>query len=230
MAKSNSANEQSVASLIIIPASISFAVTMLRLVGELQHWSPKWFSSETGGTVPSGMSWLIGITWLAIPFGAYFGFRLAAAGQGPENIRRAFTCVAAGAAILLGFTLRVFPLPDVGFPRSLIFVWLVMAVAAMIQLAGWPRLFKVLLAYGLASRIPVAIIMFLAMRRNWGTHYDYVNMPAKFQMPLVPRYLWLAFFPQLVFWVGFTIMMGSLSGVITAGLTRVYKVHKVLGV
>jgi hypothetical protein len=95
-----------------------------------------------------------------------------------------------------------------------------MVVAAIIQLPGWPGLFKALLAYGFASRIPVALIMLLAMSGNWGTHYDYVGMPPEFQMPLVPKYFWLAFFPQLVFWVGFTIVIGSLTGVITAGLTK----------
>jgi hypothetical protein len=230
MTKPKSANEPSVVSLIVVPALISFAITMLRLVGELQHWSPKWFSSETGGIAPSGMSWLIGITWLAIPFGAYFGYRLAASGIGPENIRKAFICVGTGVAILLAWVCRIVPLPDVGFPSVLVFVWLVMAVAAAIQLAGWPRLVKVLLAYGLASRIPVAIIMFFAMRGNWGTHYDYVRMPSEFQMPLAPKYFWLAFFPQLVFWIGFTIVIGSLSGVITGGIMRARRVQRVQGV
>jgi hypothetical protein len=230
MERAHPANEPSVASLIAIPALISLAVTALRLAGELQHWSPRWFSSETGGVAPSGMSWLIGITWLALPFGAYFGFRLAAAGQGPESLRRAFLCVGAAMVLLIAWILEVIPAPNVGFPRVLIFIWLVMVIAAIIQLAGWPRLFKVLLAYGLVSRIPVAIIMFLAMRGNWGTHYDYVGMGPQFQMSLLPRYLWLAFFPQLVFWVAYTIVMGSLAGVITSGVLRVLRVRRVQGV
>ena len=41
---------------------------------------------------------------------------------------------------------------------------------------------RTLLAYGLAARIPVAGIMFLAMMGRWGTHYDYVGMPPEFQM------------------------------------------------
>jgi hypothetical protein len=35
-------------------------------------------------------------------------------------------------------------------------------------------------------------------------------------MPLLPRFLLLAFIPQLVFWVGFTVLVGSLVGSITA--------------
>ena len=35
--------------LILVPAIISFAVTILRLVGELNNWSPSLFSREAGG-------------------------------------------------------------------------------------------------------------------------------------------------------------------------------------
>src|SRR5260370_28371421 len=37
---------------------------------------------------------------------------------------------------------------------------------------AWPMLFKALLAYGYLSRIPIAIVQYLAMRGRWGTHYD----------------------------------------------------------
>jgi hypothetical protein len=33
-------------------------------------------------------------------------------------------------------------------------------------------------------------------------------------------FFWLAFFPQLVFWVGFTILIGSLSGSIAAAFVH----------
>jgi hypothetical protein len=36
----------------------------------------------------------------------------------------------------------------------------------------WRNLFKTLVLYGLAARIPVIIIMGLAIYGNWGTHYD----------------------------------------------------------
>src|SRR5262249_36648034 len=111
MWKSNSANEPGLLRMIAVPALISLAVTLLRLTGELEHWSPKWFSSETGGIAPSGMSWLIGISWLAVPFGAYFGFRLVAAGRGPVSLLKAFICVAGGVAILVAWSLRVIPSP-----------------------------------------------------------------------------------------------------------------------
>lgn len=47
-----------------------------------------------------------------------------------------------------------------------------------------------------------------------------VLMPMQFQMSFWPKYLWLGFFPQLIFWVGFTILAGSLSGVLTVAFLR----------
>jgi hypothetical protein len=199
------------------PALIAFGVTLLRLVGERGHWSERWFSPATGGIVPQGMSWLFGITWLAIPFGAYFGLRLTRAGEGPLRPGRALAWSLVGLAVLLvaGRLAGRVPLP---FPPILIAIWLVMVAAAALAWIGWPALGRTLLAYGLASRLPVVAVMFLAMRANWGTHYDYVGMPPQFQMAFWPRFLWLALFPQLVFWVGFTILMGALAGSLAVAL------------
>jgi ABC-type Fe3+ transport system permease subunit len=36
----------------------------------------------------------------------------------------------------------------------------------------------------------------------------------------IPRYLWLAFFPQLVGWIGFTITLGAVAGVLAIFLIR----------
>ena len=206
--------------LVTVPALLSLAVTLLRLIGERQHWSERWFSTATGGIVPSGMSWLFGITWLALPFGAWFAWRLLRDGQGPPSGAHAFGHAALGLTLVVvilvfGLVRRV----PLGFPRILLVVWLVMAVAAALQFPTWPRLAKTLLVYGLLSRIPVVVIMFLALRGGWGTHYDYVGLSGPFVMPLVPRFLWLAFFPQLVFWVGFTVLAGSVAGSVVALLT-----------
>ena len=104
------------------------------------------------------------------------------------------------------------------FPHYLIFIWLLWVVAGVLQYFAWPELFKTLLLYAYAARIPVAIIMFFAMLGHWGTHYDYVGMV----IPLhgLPRYLWLAFFPQLVGWIGFTVTLGSVAGVLMIALKK----------
>jgi hypothetical protein len=63
--------------------------------------------------------------------------------------------------------------------------------------------------------------MFLAMLGEWGTHYDYVGAgPRLAHMAFWPRFFWLALFPQLVFWVGFTLVLGALAGALTAIVLR----------
>jgi hypothetical protein len=192
------------------PFAISVVVTLLRLAGELTHVSERWFQRSTGGILPSGVGWLLGISWLPVIFGPYFLRRLRETSvRAPA--RRVFLFAVVGAVFVLLSSRFVLPRLPLPFPRILLLVWTVMASGAALQAMGWLPLFRVLLAYGLASRCVVTLVMLLAMTSNWGTHYDYFGMPAEFQMPLVPRFLWLAFFPQLVFWVGDTVILGSLS-------------------
>ena len=87
--------------LVAVPAAISLAVTLLRLAGERAGLSEAWFSTATQGIVPSGMTWLIGITWLAAPFGGYFAWRLARDGQRPASAGRALAVSLAGAAFAM---------------------------------------------------------------------------------------------------------------------------------
>ena len=200
--------------LVAVPAAISLLVTLLRLAGERAGLSEAWFSTATQGIVPSGMTWLVGITWLAAPFGAYFGWRLARAGQGPGSKGRALAVSLAGAAIaVLGLLVWR---PPFSFPGFLFYVWSVMAIAAAVQFLAWPALARTTVVYGLLARIPVAIVMLLAMRGGWNTHYDYKGIDFAQTLPLWPRFVYLALVPQLVFWVGFTVVVGTLVGSLTA--------------
>jgi hypothetical protein len=197
--------------MIAGPVVISVAITALRLIGELLGWSGDWFSTATGGIAPSGWTWLVGITWLPVLFGPWFARALLRAGEEAPSGLKVLGLALAGAALALVGLRTPVPIVSQHFPHFLIVVWAIAAAAAALQVLGWPALFRVLLAYGLASRLVVVLVMLLAMWGNWGTHYDYVGMPAQFQMPLVPRVLWLAVFPQLVFWTAFTVLLGSLS-------------------
>lgn len=155
---------------------------------------------------------------MALTFGVYFALKLAKEGRGPTHLGKAVGFSLIGLMVFLAIRSFVLPKLTLELKPFLILIWLAMAVPAVIQLFGWPDLFKALIGYGLAARIPVVIIMFFAMRGDWGTHYDYVGMPEQFQMPLWPRFFWLAFFPQLIFWAGFTVLTGALTGSIAVAL------------
>ncbi|HJQ22586.1 MAG TPA: hypothetical protein VKA60_01635 [Blastocatellia bacterium] len=205
----------SIGKLILIPAVITLVVTLLRLVGELQHWSPKLFNPAPGG--PGA---LVGISWLPLIFGIYFAVKLIQAGDGPASAGRALLFVVIGAAVGIGGAIlwsRFSP----GFYGQLLVGCLMILVAGAIAYSGWPALGKVLVAYALAARIPVLILMYFAMRGNWGTHYDAVppEAPAELQQ-FGPKFLWLAVLPQLTLWIGFTLLSGGLTGSITALVKR----------
>jgi hypothetical protein len=207
----------SITSLITIPALITLGITILRLVGELEHWPKPWFSTAAGG---GGA--IIGISWLPIIFGPYFALKLAGAGDGPSSIGKAIGLALAGLVILVlggviaGVTASHHPnLTVVGF--------LVMLVAAFIPGIGWRSLGNTLLAYAFAARIPVLIVMFLAMRGNggqgWGTHYD--AAPPNFPFhSFAARFFYTGVVPQLALWIGWTVVVGSIFGIIAAAIAR----------
>jgi len=195
----------SIRRLIIVPAVITLAVTLLRLVGELQHWSPTFFSREAGGAGA-----LVGIVWLVPIFGIYFAIRLNRAGQGPASRGRAigFAVAALLAEVALVFAIFKLSLPIVA---NIVLVNLASAIPLWIAYRGWPELGKVEAIYGLAARIPVALLMFIAMAANWGTHYE-LGPPGFPEMSLVPKWFVIGLLPQLSLWVAFTVIVGSIFG------------------
>jgi hypothetical protein len=206
--------------LALPPALIALAVTLLRLAGELRGWSEEWFSRATSGLVPTGaVSWLVGITWLALPVGAWLAWRLVRSGAVTPPAGRAVLITVAAVLALYGGT-RLVPLLRLGFPGFLLAIWAVGVLAAVLAWQAWPALGRVLLAYGLLSRAVVAFVMFLAMHGHWGTHYDYADMPRVQELPFWTAYFAFAFVPQLVFWVAYTIVLGMLAGTLVAALGR----------
>ena len=204
--------------MALSPALIALAVTLLRLAGELQGWSEAWFSRATSGLVPEGaVSWLVGITWLALPFGAWFAFRLARSGAAIPPAGRAVLLATLALVVLYGGT-RLVSLLRLGFPGFLLAIWTMGVLAAVLAWQAWPALGRVLFAYGLLSRAVVALVMFLAMRGRWGTHYDYADMPRVLELPFGTAYLMFAFIPQLVFWLAYTIVLGMVAGTLLAAL------------
>jgi hypothetical protein len=94
------------------------------------------------------------------------------------------------------------------------------AVGAWIPFLGWKTLAKVLLAYAYAARIPVVILMYFAIRGNWHTHYDAAPPGFPQDLSFWMKYFQLAVVPQMVMWIAFTTIMGSLFGGFAIGLAR----------
>ncbi len=78
---------------------------------------------------------------------------------------------------------------------------------------------KVLLAYAYAARIPVLVVMFLAFKGSWGTHYD--ALPPGFVSKGFAADFWnLAVAPQMFLWIAFTVLVGTLFGAVTAAIAQ----------
>jgi hypothetical protein len=190
---------------MIVPAVITLAVTLLRLVGELQHWSPRLFSREAGGAAA-----LVGIVWLVPIFGIYFAMRLNQAGHGPSSRGRAIGYALAALAVgaVLTFAVVKLSLPIV---PTIVLANLSSLLSLWIAYRGWPELGKLEVLYGFSVRIPVALLMLVAMAANWGTHYE-LGPPGFPEMGLVSKWLLIGLMPQLFAWIAFTVIVGSVFG------------------
>jgi hypothetical protein len=200
--------------LILVPALITFAVTLLRLAGELMHWSPKLFNPA-----PGGGGAIVGIAWLVPVFGVYFASVLSRAGQGPSSVGPAIGYPLLGGLLLpvAGFAGSKLGLSPQGFAIFTVFI-VASIVGAWIAFRGWPALGRTLLAYGLAARIPVAIVMLFAIFGNWGTHYD-VSPPGFPAMSPLPKWFLIGLLPQMTVWIWFTIAVGALLGGLFVAVT-----------
>ena len=211
--------------LILVPALITLAVTLLRLVGELQGWSPALFNRGDKSFSPS----LVGIVWLVPVFGAWFGWKLTRAGSGPRSLGRAFGLTLASIAVLPLFLFLapkagILPerlwRPNVPLTESFTIVFVAFAIVGLaIGILAWPALGRTLLAYGLAARIPVALLMLVAMQGNWGTHYD-ARPSYPPQMSALGWWFGIGLVPQLFFWIHVTIVLGALFGIAAAAVAR----------
>lgn len=199
-------------SLILVPAIVTLAVTLLRLAGELLHWSEGFFSRAAGGAAA-----LVGIVWLVPVFGILFGLRLVRMGHPPPRRGRAILWAALGVVVipLVALVWAGLRLPPVA--QVLAFCVAYAAVAWFVAKV-WPALAKVLLAYGLLARIPVILIMLLAILGNWGTHYELGRPDLPPIEPPVVRWLVIGLAPQLGFWVSFTVIAGLLFGSLAAAV------------
>lgn len=198
----------SIQRLVFAPALITLALTLLRLEGELAHWSKAWFSTAPGGPGPLAAA----MELLAPIFGAYFALRLARLGNGPFNGRSAVGHAVLGVIILV---FCVFFLLGEQSTFDHVMAYLLVILAVVLQFNAWPQFAKTLLAYAYAARLPVVIVMLLAMLGRWGTHFDNVP-PQHLHSSFLLTFIGFSLLPQLVFWASYTVVSGALIGSICA--------------
>ena len=200
---------------ILWPGVVTLVVTAVRLAGELVGGPRALFNPSVGG----GFA-LVGIAWLAPAFGIYFALKLAREGHGPKSATLAVQCAILGVIFVIVVALGAARVPISNpYLKAALLLWVPVAGGAALQLFAWPALARTLFAYAFAARVPVAILVFFAMLGNWGTHYDAV--PEGFpEAGLAFKYLWLGLLPQMVFWVGFTVLMGALFGSVALALRK----------
>ena len=199
--------------LVLVPAVITLAVTLLRLAGELLQWSPRLFNREAGG---GGA--LVGIVWLIPLFGIYFALKLAAVDEVPGSARKVVGWALMGFVLntVLGFgSFAAFKSPVTQLGIFTVTSWAAIFVAR----PGWPALWRVLLVYGFAARIPVLVVMFLAIFGAWDSHYakPRPDFPAMGPWGL---FFWTALLPQFSVWIYLTVVGGMLFGGMALGIRR----------
>ncbi len=195
--------------LVLVPGIITAAVTLLRLTGELNGWSRTLFNPDAGG----GMA-LVGIAWLVPIFGIYFAMKLHPSGQTGSGWRAmGFAALAIAAFAVVGFAVPTLAGLNPNQPTIAAFALFVLGsvIALAIAYYGTGALGRVLFAYGLAARIPVILVMLLAILGNWGTHYD-VLPPGAPEMGVWTKWFLIGVVPQLTFWMAFTMAVGAIFG------------------
>ncbi len=213
MADTSSQPNLRITRLILVPALVTLAITLLRLIGELMHGPGVLFSRGEGGGAA-----IIGITWLPFIFGPYFAVKLYDRDQKPSSFGKTIGYALLGFLVLGCGSLLAFTSTASFTMRAVLGLVLIVAAAAL-QFVPWRALAKTLVAYAYAARVPVAIVMFFAMRGSWGTHYDAV--PPQFAtLAFWPKFLYLAIAPQLAMWIAYTMTIGALFGGIYAAVVR----------
>ncbi|MBL8724404.1 MAG: hypothetical protein JNK49_10185 [Planctomycetes bacterium] len=208
---------------ILWPTLLTLAVSILRLVGELQGW----VNSKSGGAG----AWL-GITWLVLVFGAWFGLRLRAAGSAPR-LQPAWLWSLVPVLLFVGaFAYRMydytkgqgFQLTDTSAPAqahirtTLYLACAVGGVGMLVTFATWARLAWTLLLYGVVARVAVLAITYVAKVSGWNTHYTKFG-PAGAEWELGET-MFAATVAQLGMWVPFTVFVGGCVGCLLGGRRR----------
>ncbi len=208
----------SIRSLVVVPAILTLAVTIVRLVGELNGWSPLLFGTASA----DGPKAIIGISWLIFVFGLWFGFRVQRSSAGLAKPGKTLLCCLLPIAILFGgfalsekLGLVSMPTPEApGEVKGLGWFLGISAVAALTSIVIWARIGVILLVYSLLARLPVVVVTWFALERGWETHH--VKLPPEFTAPPADERFFVLAMPQVTFWPVLTIVFGTVMAALGA--------------
>lgn len=226
-------SKSSVTKAVLIAGVLTLIVSAVRLYGERHGWDPKFFGPGPGGVnltkdaagVEQKAPGLLGIAFLVPIFGFWFGAVMSRSGNRPRSPGKALGLHLLGMAVFAGSFVAImrFMQPDThsleGVQKMLYMSCAGAALAALVALAAWPRMWVTNLIYGLLARIPVVGITYVACQRNWDTHHTKLG-PDNLQVadPMVKAF-WLSV-PQLTIWPVFTILVGGLFATLGALLFK----------
>jgi hypothetical protein len=195
---------------VLVAALISLLVTAIRLYGEQHDWNAFLFNKAPGG----GGSPL-GITWLTIPFGFWFGRRLAQNRNLPRSTGKALLFPLLGVALAFG-VFKAVPLVIDDLRQSFVVTSILVALCGLFTFAAWRRAWFVLVCFGILARIPVILVQYESLRRGWNNHF--ASLP-----PTVPPEdaLFVLTMAQCTFWpLAFTPLVGGLFAALGALTVR----------
>jgi hypothetical protein len=206
----DSPSRPSIARAVLIAALLTLLVTALRLLGEQRGWSPTIWNREPGG----GGSPL-GISWLVLPFGFWFGRLLAKNGHRPAAPGKAllFPILAMVAVVV---AVALIAKTGVDWTTRAYLVSAIGLAAGFSVFAAWRRAWFVLACYGVLARIPVILVQYESIRRGWDNHY------AKLPPDANPDdALFVLTMAQSVVWpFGWTVIVGGIAAALGAATVR----------
>src|SRR5262245_35684966 len=202
---------------LLAMSALTLAITMLRVVGEVNRWNPTLFAREAGGG-----GGLVGIGWLMPVCGFWFARSLGSNGDAPLDRKRALGIGAIGLlGVVASFVLGRFVLPvTIG---TFVFVLVALAACATAAFAAWPALARVLFVYALLARVPTVAITVVAVANDWGTHYE-KPAPGSPPMAEVARTVVLCA-AQLGIWIPLTLLTGGFVGALAVRTSRPATAH-----
>ncbi|MHC4815256.1 MAG: hypothetical protein ACYTGW_20245 [Planctomycetota bacterium] len=195
------------------PLAVTWAVLLIRLGGELIE-GPAWlFCRDAGGGAA-----VVGISWLVVVFGAYFGWRLAKEGRGPNRPGGVLLVHVVANAVAIGgmFGLGAAGIIDFEKPGPAIAYGFaaVCGGASLLMLWAWPALFLANLTYGFLARLGVIAVTIPATLYSWDTHFS--KLGERGMQEATWGHVMKLSMAQICFWIPFTILVAGLFGALAA--------------